>query len=220
MRAVIPAILLLVTSLLEAGEVITNREIVKLVKAGLTPETVGEKIRTSSVAFDTTTEGLLDLARNGVPDALIRMMIEEQSERGTTPVTPQTEVTAPPPMPTERAAATPITTPPAVTSKKRDRTYRFDDVTLRRVSGGPCSLDLRLSGETLKGFGCSKAEDFALRWADVRGVCYSYGARGIVVFSTIDASYRIETLVPIAARDIVEKVRKLTQLEPSECARQ
>ena len=68
-------LLLLLTVPLAAGEVLTNADVVKLVKAGLSAETVEAKIASSGGQFDVSTDALVALARDGVPDRVIRAMV-------------------------------------------------------------------------------------------------------------------------------------------------
>lgn len=54
---------------------LTNADVVKLVKAGLSPATIEAKIETSATAFDTSTDALIALTKEGVPESVIRAMI-------------------------------------------------------------------------------------------------------------------------------------------------
>ena len=54
---------------------LTNADVVKLVKAGLSPETIEAKIAASETNFDTSTDALVALANEGVPDRVIRAMV-------------------------------------------------------------------------------------------------------------------------------------------------
>jgi hypothetical protein len=56
-----------------------NADVVKLVKAGLSAETIEAKIASSETAFDTSTDALVALAGEGVPDRVIRAMIEQRA---------------------------------------------------------------------------------------------------------------------------------------------
>jgi hypothetical protein len=63
-------------------EVLTNAAVVQLVKGGLTESVVVLKIRSSRNRFDTSADALLNLKRQGVPDAVIAAMIEAPSGAG------------------------------------------------------------------------------------------------------------------------------------------
>lgn len=61
-----------------ADEVLTNADVVKLVKAGLSAGTIEAKIASSATRFDTSTDALVALAREGVPDRVILKMVAAQ----------------------------------------------------------------------------------------------------------------------------------------------
>jgi hypothetical protein len=69
---------MLVTAFLILAALLTNDDVVKLTKAGLSAETIVAKIRASETKFDTSTDALVALANAGVPDAVIRAMIENK----------------------------------------------------------------------------------------------------------------------------------------------
>src|ERR1043166_7995790 len=54
---------------------LTNADVVKLVKAGLSPAPIEAKIEASPTAFDTSTDALIALTKEGVPESVIRAMI-------------------------------------------------------------------------------------------------------------------------------------------------
>src|SRR5688572_27864395 len=60
---------------LAADEVLTNADVVKLVKAGLSAETIETKIAASGGRFDVSTDAMVALAKDGVPDRVIQAMV-------------------------------------------------------------------------------------------------------------------------------------------------
>jgi hypothetical protein len=60
-------------------ERLTNNDVIILSRAGLSQELIKRKIRDSDAAFDTTTEGLIDLKKSGVADDVIGLMMEKSS---------------------------------------------------------------------------------------------------------------------------------------------
>jgi len=58
----------------------TNEDVIALVQAGLSEGIVIEKIRTSTSQFDTSTEALVKLKRAGVPDGVIRVIVNPNSK--------------------------------------------------------------------------------------------------------------------------------------------
>lgn len=57
------------------AKAMTNQDVVALVTAGLPESVVIEKIRTSKTSFDTSTEALVALKKQGVPGGVIRLMV-------------------------------------------------------------------------------------------------------------------------------------------------
>ncbi len=76
-RLTLFALLLAVPAL---AETMTNQDVVKLVKAGLSASTIEIKIETSETAFDVSTDELVSLTQSGVPDTLIRTMLARQAK--------------------------------------------------------------------------------------------------------------------------------------------
>ncbi len=76
MRRLLLALLLALP--LFAAEVMTNADVVKLVKAGLSADTIVAKIAASQTKFDTSTDALVALAKDGVPDSVVRAMIHSR----------------------------------------------------------------------------------------------------------------------------------------------
>jgi hypothetical protein len=55
---------------------VTNRDVVKMVKAGLSSELIIQTIKSGTPDFDTSADGLILLKKEGVPDSVIRAMID------------------------------------------------------------------------------------------------------------------------------------------------
>ena len=54
---------------------LTNQDVIKMVKAGLSPEIIEQTINSSDQAFDVSTDGLITLKQEGVADAIVQVMI-------------------------------------------------------------------------------------------------------------------------------------------------
>ncbi|HEV7767902.1 MAG TPA: hypothetical protein VGQ76_23065 [Thermoanaerobaculia bacterium] len=161
-----------------------NADVVKLVKAGLSPETIEAKIASSETDFDTSTDALVALAGEGVPDRVIRAMIEHEKPAIVAPV---------PPVPP---------TPPAPPAAPRALARRYD-VTVHADGGGKCEAELRVDGKGVKLSRC-RALDFTLAWGELDSVCYTYGFRGEVVLKTAAREHRISLVTPAEAKRLVE----------------
>jgi hypothetical protein len=58
-------------------EVLTNKSIIDLVKAGLSNDVTISKINVSNSKFDLSTSGLIDLKKQGVPEEIISVMMKK-----------------------------------------------------------------------------------------------------------------------------------------------
>jgi hypothetical protein len=62
---------------------LTNKDILEMVKAGLTAEVIVAKIKSSATSFDTSPAALTELKTATVPDAVILAMVDRPSSSGT-----------------------------------------------------------------------------------------------------------------------------------------
>ncbi len=69
-----------------AAEVLDNAMVVRMTKAGLSPEVILLKIRQSEARFDTSTDGLIALKSSGVADSVIVAMMEKAPAAAALPV--------------------------------------------------------------------------------------------------------------------------------------
>ncbi|MFW5856674.1 MAG: HEAT repeat domain-containing protein [Planctomycetota bacterium] len=69
------AVLLLVAPRAAAEEVLTNNDVVELIKADIDPELVERKIRSSDNDFDVSAGAMVKLRKEGVPDNIIEVML-------------------------------------------------------------------------------------------------------------------------------------------------
>lgn len=95
---------LLVALPVAAEAPLTNNDITALVKAGLTPAVIEEKITASPVAFDVSTSGLVALSKAGVPQSVIKAMIAASKN-------PPAPASAALPAPASPAPAAPVIPP-------------------------------------------------------------------------------------------------------------
>lgn len=86
-----------------AQEVLTNKSVISMVRAGLSETVILAKIRSTQTKFDTSAEGLIALKQAGVPDKIIEAMVTAGSPTAAAPAPP----TPPPPPPAPAAVATP-----------------------------------------------------------------------------------------------------------------
>lgn len=62
----------------QAQEKLTNQDVVKMVKAGLSAEIISAAIKSAKTEFDTSTMALKELKKHGVPDSVILTMLEQK----------------------------------------------------------------------------------------------------------------------------------------------
>lgn len=67
---------------------LTNKDVIDLVKAGLSAEIVIAKIRASETKFDTSATGLQDIKAAGVPDAVILAMLQPKASPSSSAASP------------------------------------------------------------------------------------------------------------------------------------
>ena len=165
----------LISSLVAAEQPLTNADIVKLVRAGVSADLIVAKIQASEPAFVTDTDSLVALANEKVPNAVIQAMMARTA--------PAAAPTAAPAV----ASAAVATTPPApnvqvaqVVVKGIYRTRGIctsrGEVTMTpaRFAFNPVEKSPLCSEDA---FGRSNA-DFA--WEDVSRICFEYAASGTV----------------------------------------
>jgi hypothetical protein len=75
-------------------EIMTNDEVISLVKAGLSPSIIINKIKTSKSNFDLSTDSLIKLKQANVPDPIVTAMLEAKSGKTTVSTTTTTSSVA------------------------------------------------------------------------------------------------------------------------------
>ncbi|MBK5260787.1 MAG: hypothetical protein JJE51_14450 [Thermoanaerobaculia bacterium] len=178
------SILLAVVALpLFADDTMTNADVIKLVKAGLTMNTIETKIYASNVSFDVSTDSLIELSRDGVPDQVVRAMIVRQSE--------------------QRGGAVPRTSTSQPAPKNLSRRF---DVAVHKSKYAKCDGgELRIDSNGVRTSRC-RGSNFDIPWGDVQGVCFDYGYRGVIVFRGLSRDYRVSTATPAGAKDILDTI--------------
>jgi hypothetical protein len=83
MKALYAFSLLLFLAVVGLSQVLmTNDDVVAMIGAGLAPEIVNAKIKSSKTEFDTSTAALLKLSQAKVPDSVVVVMVEKQQKEG------------------------------------------------------------------------------------------------------------------------------------------
>jgi hypothetical protein len=75
----------LVSSVLGQSEILTNKSITSMLKAGLSSEIIVSKIEGTNAKFDVSTNGLIALKTQKVPDAVINAMVKKGSNTASSP---------------------------------------------------------------------------------------------------------------------------------------
>jgi S1-C subfamily serine protease len=91
-------ILLLVPSLntvlAQSQEKLTNKDVIELVKTGISVEIITAKIKASKTEFDTSPAALQELKKEGVPDAIVLVMLQPNSHSENKPTRLKDELTS------------------------------------------------------------------------------------------------------------------------------
>jgi hypothetical protein len=66
----------------DKGAVMTNADVVRMVKAGISADTIVKAIRTAPHTFDTSFDALINLKQSGVPDGVLNEMIDARTNAG------------------------------------------------------------------------------------------------------------------------------------------
>ena len=190
MKRVLLLMLLVMTYSVAAEEPLTNDDVIKLVNAGLTQDTIETKIFNSYTRFKTDADSMIDLTQRGVPDRVIRAMIARQAEQ-------------------RPGAASSAPASQSSTESRAANGARFFDVAIHRTRTSRCDTgELRLDTAGAHARGC-RPSDFDLYWNEITDVCYTYGSRGVVEFKTAKRKWRLSTDTPADARDIVAAIAEL-----------
>ena len=203
------AILLVVTAVagVAAELPLTNADVVRLVRAGLSEQLIVTKINAAETAFDTSTDALVALAEAKVPEGVIKLMLDRTT-------TPSPAVAAPPSSPAATAAspaAAPVEDPAGELLQK--------DLPRTR---GLCSAlgELRATGQALV-YRPTKVTEvceeylssaaFEARWGDLQSVCFEYAVSGTLTLELKDGrDYSLKD-----TRAVMEGVEKrLRELHP------
>lgn len=187
------ALMLTAISLTLAAETITNDDIIRMAKAGLSADTIELKIRYSDTSFDTSTDALIALKEAGVADATIRTIIEKQKDappKAVTPKTPEEPATpssaTAPPEPSSAPAASPAPAPkqtpppappiaPSAAPAAQPARSTFEVTVGNTAAGATCSSGfLRIDGAGLGVTGCL-GSNFRIKWQQLESACAAAG---------------------------------------------
>ncbi len=161
------ALALVVGAASAAAAPLTNADIVKLVKAGLSADVILAKIQSSETAFTTDPDSLVALAKEKVPDSVIQAMVARTGAAA-----------APSGAPSPAASEAPK---PAVTKIVVEGIYRTRGICTSRgqITMTPTTFAFKAIEKSPvcseEAFGHASAE-FA--WDDVSRLCYEYAATG------------------------------------------
>lgn len=106
-----------------AAEVHTNQSVITMVKAGLAEDVVVLAIEQGEPDFDLTAPALVDLKREGVPDAVLKAMIARQTKPERSAAPPEKRDGAQESAPAWEGEAVVIDLPPEITPKVGETYY-------------------------------------------------------------------------------------------------
>src|SRR5262245_11836919 len=76
-------------------ETLTNAEVIEMTKVGLDKQLIIDKINSSKINFDTTTNGLIELRKADVDNGVIKYMLDKTKASGGTVSEPRVSSTRP-----------------------------------------------------------------------------------------------------------------------------
>jgi S1-C subfamily serine protease len=82
------------TLLAQSQEKLTNKDVIELVKTGISNEIITAKIKASKTEFDTSPTALQELKKEGVPDAIILVMLQPNTNGENKPTRLKDELTS------------------------------------------------------------------------------------------------------------------------------
>lgn len=189
---------LIMSTSLPAVETMTNGDIIKMVEAGFSAATIEAKVRSTKGVYDTSADALIALKAAGVPESVLRLMIEVHSRDAKSP----------------RAASTVNATP--APPNPRPATRRFE-VSVHRQGRGRCDdAELRVDDHSIRSSRCRDL-DFNVKWSEMIAVCHDYGFRGVVRIRTAAAEHVISTTHPAQAKEIVSAIEKRRSSRTASC---
>lgn len=176
-----------------AGERLTNEDILRLTRAGLSPTLIITTITLSEQAFDTSTSALITLRTAGVANEVLLAML--------TATTPSTTAGAAPDPTQARFEFTAVL-------------YRL--TTMRSVSGILRGYD-RLTYEPNKE--AWREHALTLPWSSITGMCYEEGpVRGDLFLTVTDRAERIRLSTdPDKIEPLRQHITDITTRPVAEC---
>ncbi len=72
--------LILSISMFSQAEILSNKEIILMTRAGLSQDLIVRKIKETKGKYDTTTEALIELKKAGVNDDVVKLMMDSETE--------------------------------------------------------------------------------------------------------------------------------------------
>lgn len=203
------AVVLLSGALAAAEAPLTNADIVKLVKAGVSADTIVAKIQASATAFATDTDSLVALANEKVPNAVIQAMMARPSAVPATEAPPAAAPAAPP----EQAKA-------EVTKVVVQGIYRTRGICTARgeVTMTPQTFAFKALEKSPvcseEAFGQSSTE-FA--WGEVSRACFEYAATGAVQVWLKDGRDMSFKATRAEIEDLAARIKSLRPDLPVRC---
>jgi hypothetical protein len=184
-RTAVTLLFVLLALPLLAADVLRNSDVIKMVKAGLSPATIEAKIRSSDTDFNLDTDSLIILSEAKVSDSVIRAMIESQ-EKGK-----------------PKAAAKKTARP------SREIPMTDFDVYLETSNWNTCKGTLTIDEEGMRGTGCaSRNLNFDVKWSEIESFCYEFAFYQTMYIKTAKRRYRVSATDSRSVSDVQKLLRK------------
>jgi len=204
---------LLATTVLAGETALTNDDVVKMIRAGLSAEIVIAKIEASKTAFDTSSTALVTLAEAKVPEAVIRSMMAK---------TPASPASSP--------AATTAPTVAASAPAHDTATSETVEVLAKDLyrTRGLCTMrgELAVSKEGIRYTTTAttkvcedylSSSSFGVRWDELKSICFEYAVSGTITVTAKDGhDYSFKDRIP-RIQEIEKRLKTLRPNAPYTC---
>ena len=191
------------------ADTIRNDDVLRMVAAGLSAQIIVEKIQASDTEFDISTDGLIQLHAQKVPEAVIRRMIQQTrdeariSERAREAAAPRPAAAAQPAAGSRPAIAPAPAPAPARLATGGGKRY---SVGVHRTKYNRCPGEIRIDASGIESFQCMDA-NVKFAWKSVASICTAYGARGeMTIRLTNGKSQLFSTTTPVETVQLADRI--------------
>lgn len=187
------------------ADTVRNDDVLRMVAAGLSPQIIVEKIQASDTEFDISTDGLIQLNAQKVPEIVIRRMIQQTRDKARNAERAR-EAEASRPAAAARPAAVSRPATPSSPAKSSSGGGKRHQVSVHRTRYNRCPGEIRIDSNGIESFQCKDA-NVKLSWNDVASICTRYGARGeLEITGKSGKTHIFSTTTPVETTQLADRV--------------